>query len=138
MWLVALTLSSIVVFLTYIPRRDSTFVEPSYSNAAAASYNGLSKILWGLMLMWVTVACVKGYGGKTLELKMHFKVNYNYQHCVGIINSFLAWGFFKPLAKMNYVTFLTHLGLIESVFFAITYSVEFTDIIAVSIPFARL
>ncbi len=59
----ALVLSGVVVFGTYVPRSDSTPQELAYSNEAAAAYNGLARIVWGLVLMWVTIACVKGYGG---------------------------------------------------------------------------
>ena len=49
-----------------------------------------------------------------------------------MINSFLSWGLFKPLARINYITYLIHIGVISIIFFSITYTVELTDIIAVS------
>ncbi len=49
----------------------------------------------------------------------------------GVINSFLSWGLFKPLARINYITYLAHYGFLSLVLYSITYSVEWTDIIAV-------
>ncbi len=67
LWLCALVLSATVVFGTYVPRKDSTPQEPSYSNAAAGAYNGLSKLVWGIVLSWTTFACVKGFGGERID-----------------------------------------------------------------------
>ncbi len=53
----------------------------------------------------------------------------------GLINSILSWGLFKPLARMNYITYLVHIGIIQLVLYQITYTIEFTDIIAVSAIF---
>ena len=64
LWVVALVLSSTVIFGTYVARSKSTYQEESYSNTAAAAYNGLARAVWGLILMWVTIACIKGYGGR--------------------------------------------------------------------------
>jgi len=65
-------------------------------------------------------------------------INYNYVIVSlsilgygGFINSFLSWGFFKPLARMNYIVYLIHEGLITTVYSSLTYTVEFTDIVAV-------
>ncbi len=66
LWIVSLVLSAVVVFGIHIPRSDSTFQEPGYSTASSATYNGLSKVTWGLVLMWVTIGCVKGYGGQRM------------------------------------------------------------------------
>ncbi len=51
----------------------------------------------------------------------------------GLINSILSWGFFKPLARINYLTYLLHVGVLQLVLYSATYSIEFTDIIAVSV-----
>jgi len=110
-WICTLLLTTACVFGLYSVRRDSTFITPGYSVFEAAFYNGFAKIAWSLALMWVVFACVKGYGG--------------------VIDSFLSWGFFKPLARMNYIAYLIHYSFISVVYFSLTYTVEFTDIIAV-------
>ena len=46
---------------------------------------------WALCLMWVTFACCRGYGG--------------------IVNQFLSWGFWLPISKISFMTYLFHMSL---------------------------
>ena len=46
-----------------------------------------------MALGWVVVACAKGRGG--------------------IVNKFLSWGVFQPVAKISYMTYLTHLSVMN-------------------------
>ncbi len=83
LWLCALALSAAVVFGTYVPRKDSTPQEPSYSNAAAGAYNGLSKLVWGIVLSWTTFACVKGFGGERIDRERPNLKSYHFLHLFG-------------------------------------------------------
>ncbi|XP_064616085.1 O-acyltransferase like protein-like [Liolophura sinensis] len=56
---------------------------------ASAVYNALHRTAWGAGLGWVVFACCTGYGG--------------------IVNSFLSWKAFVPLARLTYMVYLIHL-----------------------------
>ena len=101
----------IVVFGTYEFRKDYRWFDPSWTPFSSAFYNGFHKIGWSLALAWVTFACHKGYGGP--------------------INKFLSWGLFVPLARMTYMVYLTHVGLIYGYYYSINYAVEMTDLVFV-------
>ena len=49
------------------------------------------KFGWGLVLSWVTFACVRGYGG--------------------IVNDFLSWGVWASISKISFMTYLFHMSL---------------------------
>ena len=51
-------------------------------------FNGFAKIAWSLAVGWVIVACVKDKGG--------------------IINTFLSWSVWIPLARVQYCVYLLH------------------------------
>ncbi len=53
-----------------------------------AFYNALSRPAWALALSFVIFACMQGNGG--------------------IINTFLSWKLFMPLAKLTYMVYLLH------------------------------
>jgi len=55
-------------------------------------FNGFSKIGWSLSISWLILACVKKRGG--------------------VINSFLSWSFWVPLARLQYVVYLVHRTII--------------------------
>lgn len=118
LWACCLATTTAVTFGLYSARSHTTFVSPAYSVFEAACYNGLAKLAWGAALGWVAFACARGHGG--------------------VVDSLLGWGFFKPLARINYLTYLVHGGFIAVFYCSLTYSVEFTDIIAVSLPFPIL
>ncbi|KAL3985267.1 Acyltransferase family protein [Acanthocheilonema viteae] len=54
-----------------------------------AFYSAFSKLAWGLALAYITVACFYGYGGP--------------------INDFMSLPVWKPLGRLTYCTYLTHL-----------------------------
>ena len=56
---------------------------------------------------------------------------------LGWINKFLSWGFFVPLARMSFMVYLIHLGLIFGYYFSLNHSVEFTDIVAVGFKYFK-
>ena len=63
-----------------------------------------SKWTWGLCLSWVTFSCVKGYGG--------------------IINDFLSWGIWSPIAKVSFMTYLFHMSFNYYYFISQGYNVN--------------
>jgi len=63
-----------------------------------ALYNGLQRIAWSVSLSWVIFSCNKGYGG--------------------IVNDFLSWAFFVPLAKISFMTYLIH-AIVETFMYQI-------------------
>jgi len=68
-------------------------LNPDYPNQATrAFYNGFSKISWSLAVAWVIFACVKGLGG--------------------LVNSFLSWEFWIPLARLSYCIYLVQYTVI--------------------------
>ena len=66
---------------------------PPWSTYEAGFYEGLTRLAWSVALGWVVVACAKGRGG--------------------IVNKFLSWGVFQPIAKISYMTYLTHLSVMN-------------------------
>ena len=65
-----------------------SYFDPSYELPAVGSamYAGLHRFVWGLVVAWVIIACVKGYGGW--------------------INSFLSSSFFAPLSRLTFSMYL--------------------------------
>ena len=49
------------------------------------------KFGWGLVLSWVSFACVRGSGG--------------------IVNDFLSWGVWASISKISFMTYLFHMSL---------------------------
>ena len=93
-----------MTFGLYGAHRDSTFLVPGYTVFEAVMYEAFSKVAWAVALSYIVFACVKGYGG--------------------IVNSFLSWGLFTPLAKLVYMTYLVHLDIIYMFFYSMEYSIE--------------
>jgi len=59
---------------------------------ARAAFNGFAKIAWALCISWVILACVKQKGG--------------------VIDSFLSWNVWVPLARLQYCVYLLHRTII--------------------------
>ena len=70
------------------------------------TYNITFKVGWSLVLGWVTFACTKGHGG--------------------IVNDFLSWGFWLPISKISFMTYLFHMSWNYFFFLAQPYGVNFT------------
>lgn len=58
------------------------------NNNVAAFYNALARPLWSVVMGWITIACVNGYGGP--------------------VNKFLSWKIFIPLSRLTYTSYLVH------------------------------
>lgn len=93
LWLAAFIVGWECVFGISHLRQDNKFMFPPWSTFEACVYEMLSRLAWSVSLGWVTIACAKGWGG--------------------LINKFLSWGVFQPLAKISYMTYLTHLTVMN-------------------------
>ena len=91
-WILAAAVGLLVVFGLKDIRKTSAPEAPSYTMLEAVLYEGFAKTGWSLSLAWVAFACSKGYGG--------------------LVDKFLSWGLFQPFAKMSYMAYLFHLGII--------------------------
>ncbi len=90
-----------VCFGLYNIRVENKLMVPSYTPFEAAIYELLARSAFSASLGWVTVACAKGYGG--------------------IVNKFLSWGVFQPLARLSYMAYLCHMIFLLSYMFSRTY-----------------
>ena len=81
------------------------------SRAERSFYNGFSKIGWCLPLGWVILSCVKGRGG--------------------VINSFLSWGLWMPIAKLSYCIYLVQYTVIFYFNSQMQNSVVYTNLLFV-------
>ena len=62
---------------------------------------------WAVAMGLVTLDCVKGLGGPADLLYILFGIN------LRLVDKFLSWGVFQPLAKISYMTYLTHLTVMK-------------------------
>ena len=69
---------------------------------SATMYNTFQRIAWNCSVAWVIFSCVKGYGG--------------------IVNDFLSWTAFAPLAKLTFCAYLIHLQVIQMFDASVTQS----------------
>ncbi|CAG7818380.1 unnamed protein product [Allacma fusca] len=66
----------------------SSYFDPAYNIplVGGAFYAGLHRFVWGLVVSWVIVACIKGYAGW--------------------VNEFLSWNLFGPLSRLTFCMYL--------------------------------
>ena len=77
---------------------------------------------WAVAMGLVTLDCVKGLGGPADLLYILFGIN------LRLVDKFLSWGVFQPLAKISYMMYLVHITVINNVFLNTrTYSMEHTN-----------
>ena len=77
---------------------------------------------WAVAVGLVTLDCVKGLGGPADLLYILFGIN------LRLVDKFLSWGVFQPLAKISYMMYLVHITVINNVFLNTrTYSMEHTN-----------
>ena len=82
-WITAITVAFTILIWTQKWNEGERWTPLS-----SATYAGLHRFLWALVLFWITFACSTSHGG--------------------FINSFLAWNFFKFLSKLSFSFFLIH------------------------------
>merc|ERR1719458_1714259 len=80
----------------------------------------LARTAWSVALGLVTLDCVKGLGGPA-DLLYILGVTPNLR----LVDRFLSWGVFQPLAKISYMMYLVHITVINNLFlYTRTYSME--------------
>ncbi|VDN83031.1 unnamed protein product [Brugia pahangi] len=84
-WIISLTLGLLVI----MSLRDWMGYDIMMDLSVRAFYSAFSKLLWSLSLAYITIACFYGYGGP--------------------INDFMSLSVWKPLGRLTYCTYLTHL-----------------------------
>uniref|UniRef100_A0A0R3S563 Acyl_transf_3 domain-containing protein n=1 Tax=Elaeophora elaphi TaxID=1147741 RepID=A0A0R3S563_9BILA len=87
-WIISLTLGLLVI----ISLRDWIGYDILMDLSARAFYSAFSKLAWGLALAYITIACFYGYGGP--------------------INDFMSLSMWKPLGRLTYCAYLTHLTVL--------------------------
>jgi peptidoglycan/LPS O-acetylase OafA/YrhL len=50
---------------------------------------------------------------------------------VGVINTFLSWGFFSPLARISYMAYLIHYDVLMVFFCSADYAFEMSNFVLV-------
>ncbi|GFR98725.1 nose resistant to fluoxetine protein 6-like [Elysia marginata] len=84
--------ASIVVGVLIVYGLKDYYTGPGMTIQLAAFYTAFARIAWGLAVAWVIFTCHHGYGG--------------------LINSFLSWTIWTPLARLTYVVYLIHMILL--------------------------
>ena len=96
-WLAVITLGLVLVYRPYFSWETYTQVKLFYAYRKAG---------WGLCLLWVTFACSRGYGW--------------------VINHFLSWGFWLPISKVSFMTYLFHMAFNFYFFLLQPYPLNYT------------
>ena len=78
----------------------------SMSEDETKVYYVFHKFCWGIVLSWVTFACIKGYGG--------------------VVNDLLSWGLWIPISRISFMTYLFHMSLNFSYFAAQGYNLDYS------------
>ncbi|KAJ8021721.1 Nose resistant to fluoxetine protein 6 [Holothuria leucospilota] len=76
------------IMYTLLYSLNGTSGEHSIPQWFASVWNGVCRTLFSMGVAWVAFACSIGHGG--------------------LINSFLSWGFWTPLARLTYGAYLLH------------------------------
>ena len=103
-WVNTALLGLLLVFRTYRDFRHDTGKFVDFFEER--SYFAFHQAGWGLCLMWVTFSCSRGYGG--------------------IVNDFLSWGFWHPISKVSFMTYLFHMSLNWYFFLLQPYPINFS------------
>ena len=82
--------------LVYAPYHTD-LEDPSSGKATTRFWYACSHMMWGLCLSWLIFACCRGLGG--------------------IVNDFLTWPGWSPIAKISFMTYLVHMDIMF-IFFA--------------------
>jgi len=89
-WIVAIGTALTLTLVSYDENRDYTTITegnwPLYGRVILETFR---RPVWALVLSWIVIACVSGYGG--------------------FINSILSWTGWLPLSRLSYGAYLTHM-----------------------------
>ena len=104
LWLLATVIG---LLLVYLPYRDFNFDSQNWLDKLEwRAFYAFRKAGWGLCLMWVTFSCCRGYGG--------------------IVNDFLSWGFWLPISKVSFMSYLFHMSINWEFFLMQSYPMDFS------------
>ncbi|PSN45544.1 hypothetical protein C0J52_05788 [Blattella germanica] len=92
---VLFTFSSLGIIFSLYPFQQEDY---SYSAVEAAFYFALTRPLWSLCVLWLIFACESG--------------------CGGLVNRFLTWPGFIPLAHLAFCIYLIHFDVIITQIFS--------------------
>ena len=51
----------------------------------------------------------------------------------GVIDSFLSWGFFLPLARITYMAYLIHYDILMVFYYSMDYAIDMSNLLLVSL-----
>nr|CAD7198583.1 unnamed protein product [Timema douglasi] len=86
-WVTSLLIQAAVIFGAY----RLIQADYKYNVVEATLYGGLHRFAWALSVAWLVFACAKGYGG--------------------FINTLLSARMFRPLSRISYAMYLTHIAV---------------------------
>nr|CAD7439035.1 unnamed protein product [Timema bartmani] len=86
-WVTSLLIQAAVIFGAY----RLIQADYKYNVVEATLYGGLHRFAWALSVAWLVFACAKGYGG--------------------FINTLLSARVFRPLSRISYAMYLTHIAV---------------------------
>ena len=89
----------LLLFFALVYAPYDTYLERVDSNKPIARFwYACSHLMWGLCLAWLVFACCRGLGG--------------------VVNDFLTWNGWRPIAKISFMTYLVHLD-VQFIFFSL-------------------
>ncbi|XP_028392817.1 nose resistant to fluoxetine protein 6-like isoform X2 [Dendronephthya gigantea] len=101
-WSIAFAIAMTVV---YAPYQSTLPGNREWNKTENIFFGTFQRLLWGLVLAWVTYACHYGYGS--------------------YIQQFLSARFWIPLSRLTYSVYLIHMVVISFMFFATTHQVHY-------------
>ncbi|XP_055600078.1 O-acyltransferase like protein-like [Uranotaenia lowii] len=88
--LVGWTFTLVILLLTgYSLKQVYVGDYTQFSGVVDAFYEALHRCFWAFAVMWTIFVCINGQGG--------------------VVNQFLGWSFWQPLAKLSYSMYLLHI-----------------------------
>ncbi|KAH6934090.1 hypothetical protein HPB50_020028 [Hyalomma asiaticum] len=113
-WCVAVSCGLISVFAKFAWYRDPNLTSEAITLFAAF----FDRILWSVLLIWITLACSSGRAG--------------------FVGRFLSWNAFVPLSKLSFGVYLIHLPFMQLMFHASRERVLWSKFNVITLWFAVL
>ena len=107
LWQLSLITMFAIVFGPASRMREDNLNSHTWTPFESMIYNCFHKTLWSLALGWIVFSCHKGYGG--------------------VLNDFLSWECWVPLAKLSFGAYLNHITVQVIVFYSISSPLYLTD-----------
>merc|ERR1712062_43480 len=109
LWQLSLITMFAIVFGPASRMREDNLNSHTWTPFESMVYNCFHKTLWSLALGWIVFSCHKGYGG--------------------VLNDFLSWECWVPLAKLSFGAYLNHITVQVMVFYSISSPLYLTDFV---------